>query len=164
MLPKNKKPKRPACRKYRLSEERNGALHELQRYKVELEMTSTGYNRCITCGKIVDNAQGGHFISRTCRATELEEDNINAQCPRCNLIEYGRQMTYKNALVDKIGYERVERLLLMYSAWLGSDKAFEELSPEDQQKVSHKKTAYEYHEIRMKYKRLRRELKDKGGW
>lgn len=164
MLPKNKKPKRPVKKKYKISVERNGALHELQRYKVELEMTSPGYNRCITCGKIIDDAQGGHFIQRAIRATELEEDNVNPQCPRCNMEEGGRQLIYREKLADKIGLERVERLVLMYRASLGSDEAFDQLDPQDQLKVSHKKSASDYHEIRMKYKRLRKELKEKRGW
>lgn len=164
MLPKNKKPKKPVKKRYKISVERNGALHELQRYMVEKEMTSGGFNTCITCGKIVDDAQGGHFIPRAHRATELEEDNINPQCPRCNMEEGGRQLIYRENLADKIGLERVERLILMYRAGLGSDEAFEKLDPEDQLKVRHKKSATDYHEIRLKYKRLRKELKEKRGW
>lgn len=164
MLPKNKKPKKPVKKKYKLSTERNGALHELQRYVVEREMTSSGYNVCITCGRVVNDAQGGHFIPRAQRATELEEDNINPQCPRCNMEEGGRQLIYRDALAEKIGVERVERLILMYRAGLGSDEAFERLSSADQLKVKHRKSATDYHEIRLKYKKLRKELKEKRGW
>ena len=164
MLPKTKKPKKPIKKKYKLSVERNGALHELQRYRVEAEMTANGFNTCITCGRIIDDAQGGHFIPRTYRATELEEDNVNPQCPRCNMEEGGRQLIYREKLADKIGLERVERLVLMYRAALGSDEAYEKLEPEDQLKVSHRKSASDYHEIRMKYKGLRKDLKEKRGY
>jgi len=164
-LPTKRRPnKKPVKRKYKISTERNGALHELQRYKVELEMSSNGYNRCITCGRIVNDAQGGHFIPRTHRATELEEDNVNAQCPRCNMEEGGRQLIYRDELAKKIGEERVERLINMYRASLGSEEAFERLEPEDQRKISYRKTASDYHEIRIKYKHLRKELKERRGW
>lgn len=164
MLPKTKRPKKPVKKRYKISVERNGALHELQRYRVELEMTESGFNRCITCGKIIDDAQGGHFIPRAHRATELEEDNVNPQCPRCNMEEGGRQLIYRENLADKIGLERVERLILMYRAGLGSDEAYNMLDEADKMKVRHKKSASDYHEIRLKYKRLRKELKEKRGW
>ena len=162
--PKHKKlPKR-----YKLSVERKEALHELQRYKVEKTMTPNGFNRCVTCGCITDIAQGGHYIGRECRATELEEDNINPQCPSCNYYGKGggagEQLLHGKWIAENLGLETKQRLDDMFFAWKGSDEAFERLSPEDQYKVTHQKTADEYHEIRMKYKQLRKQLKMDRGW
>lgn len=156
--------KKPKTKKYSLTVERREALKEMQRYVVEREMTSNGFNFCITCGAIVDNAQGGHFISRTCRATELVEENIHPQCITCNCYKNGDPLKYRAVLMDRYGLEYVTRLENMRFAAEGSEEAMEELSEEDRRRVLYKKKASDYHEIRVKYKELRKQLKEKRGW
>lgn len=40
------------------------------------------YNRCVTCGRLlnVKKLQGGHFIPRGCYPLRWDERNVNAQC------------------------------------------------------------------------------------
>ena len=148
-----------------LANERQSALHEIQRYCVEKEMTPNGFNVCITCGNIIDNAQGGHFISRRYKATELEEDNIHPQCPYCNQYREGDPLKYRANLMDLYGPAYVERLENMRFASEGSQEAMSQLSQEDLYKALHaKKTAKEYQAIKLKYRALRKELKRERGY
>lgn len=160
-----KKPKKKA-KKYKISTERQEALHEFQRYQVESRASANGYAKCITSG-LVDHysrLQGGHYITRNCRATELESDNVWPQSATDNMFGHGEPILYRRNLIDLIGPERVERLEDMYQAYRGSEEALERLTPEDREKVLHRKTALEYHEIRQKYKQLRKKLKEEQGW
>jgi len=158
--------KKPKVKKYSLSTERREALHEFQRYQVESRASVNGYAKCITSG-LVDHytkLQGGHYITRNCRATELDPDNVWPQCATDNMYGKGEPVLYRRNLIDLIGLERVERLEDMYRASKGDEGALRRLSPEDQDKVTHKKTALEYHEIRLEYKAKRRELRKQRGW
>ncbi len=158
--------KKPKKKKLKISTERQGALHEFQRYQVESRATANGFARCITSGLIdhFSRLQGGHYISRTCRATELEPDNVWPQTATDNMYGHGEPILYRRNLIDLIGPERVERLEDMYQAYRGSEEALERLDPEDREKVLHRKTAAEYHEIKLKYKALRKQLKEERGW
>jgi len=76
------------------------------------EATDNGYVRCITCGEIVkwNECDGGHFIPRAKRATEIEPDNVWPQCVTCNRFSGVTQTEYSDALTLKIGEERVKAL------------------------------------------------------
>lgn len=55
----------------------------LQRLRRLEEAGDDGYCACVTCGvvrKWNDGIQGGHYITRTCTSTKLEESNIWPQC------------------------------------------------------------------------------------
>lgn len=63
-----------------------------------------GYARCCSCGarKHWKELQGGHFISRSHKATILDEDNVHPQCPRCN-INSGNIPGYFLHIVNRYG-------------------------------------------------------------
>ena len=136
-------------KKQTLSTVRNKALMLMQLLRRLQEATDNGYVYCISCGAILHytQAQGGHYIPRRHRATELEEDNINPQCARCNGFLSGNQILYRDNLVKTIGLERVERLENMFRAEQGDEDAMDKLSLDDQIKVNTKKTIKDYQEI-----------------
>lgn len=136
-------------KKQTLSTVRNKALMLMQLLRRLQEATDNGYVYCISCGAILHykQAQGGHYIPRRHRATELEEDNINPQCARCNGFLSGNTILYRDNLVKSIGIERVERLENMFRAEQGDEDAMDKLSLDDQIKVNTKKTIKDYQEI-----------------
>lgn len=140
---------KPKKKKLSLPNERKKALGEFQKMRKLQEMTPNGMGTCISCGKIdfMANLQGGHYIPRANRATELEPDNVWPQCPRCNMMEGGNYVMYRDNLLNKIGPERVERIENMARAYQGSTDALYRLSEEDGRKAIHKKTATDYREI-----------------
>lgn len=71
---------------------------------------STGYCKCITCNKPIHftESDAGHFIGRQHLATRWNENNVHAQCRKCNRFEYGRQYEYSLSL----GSDLAEELLL----------------------------------------------------
>lgn len=103
------------------------------------------YCVCISCGQTVhlsgtsDRAEGGHYISRNCRATEIEQDNIHPQCHRCNCHLSGNAIAYRLSLVQRIGEDRVKRLEDMYQASKGDTEALARLDTRDQLEVIRKK-------------------------
>jgi hypothetical protein len=65
---------------------------------------------CITCltGQVTD---AGHFIPiGTNSALRFEEDNIHGQCEKCNRLEVGKYKEFRQALIIKLGIEKVEEL------------------------------------------------------
>ena len=70
----------------------------------------SGYCKCISCNKPIHftESDAGHFISRAKMATRYDEQNVHAQCRKCNRFEYGRQFEYSL----KIGTELAEELLI----------------------------------------------------
>ena len=136
-------------KKQTLSTVRNKALMLMQLLRRLQEATDNGYVYCISCGAILHytQAQGGHYIPRRHRATELEEDNINPQCARCNGFLSGNQILYRDNLVKTIGLERVERLENMFRGEQGDDGAMDKLTLDDQIKVNTKKKISDYQEL-----------------
>lgn len=67
---------------------------------------------CITCGvmKPLKQMQNGHFVSRRCTSLRYDEQNCNAQCYQCNVMEHGMQYQYALALDDKYGEGTADRL------------------------------------------------------
>lgn len=59
--------------------------------------------RCITCGewKPLKIMQAGHFQSRRFTATRFHEQNVHAQCKKCNIFNQGEQYKYAIA-VDRL--------------------------------------------------------------
>lgn len=60
---------------------------------------------CISCGvkKNLENADAGHFISRTDKALCYDERNIHFQCKRCNGPLRGNFPGYYNGLKHRYG-------------------------------------------------------------
>ena len=55
--------------------------------------------------------QAGHFVKRSVNQLRYDEENVNAQCPGCNIWKYGEQYAYAKALDLKYGTGTAERLM-----------------------------------------------------
>lgn len=67
---------------------------------------------CITCGvwrpyKVMQN---GHFMSRRFNVLRYDEENCNAQCYSCNVMQSGAQYAYGKAIDAKYGDGTAEKL------------------------------------------------------
>ena len=70
--------------------------------------------KCYTCGKIfpLNKLNAGHFIEKTGHAgIYFEDDNLRAQCFRCNRLLHGNLVEYTIRLQKEIGQERINKLL-----------------------------------------------------
>lgn len=130
------------------------------------DLKQFGHLTCITCNAPLiygtTNCQGGHYWSKSNRATETEPDNIHPQCASCNVIKYGAHPLYSIMLERKIGKERKQRIDDMALARNGDEEALERLSPTDRVNALAKKTAKYYdnlwHELNDQVKELEHEL------
>lgn len=125
---------------------RDKALQSFQKLRKMQEASFDGYVKCISCGKVMHwkEAEGGHYIPRTERATELEPDNVWPQCHFCNSILHGNSLKYRINLVRKIGEDRVRRIENMALAHEGDEDAMESLSMDDKIKVIQKRSKKYY--------------------
>ena len=76
--------------------------------------------KCITCGRQFPFGErtllhAGHFISRVHKATRWDEQNVHAQCAKCNLMQSRGSIytihAYEKALKWLYGDEIVEDLI-----------------------------------------------------
>lgn len=76
------------------------------------DVMPSGFFKCISCGKIKPfaDADCGHYHSRTHMATRFEEDNCHCECKFCNRMSADHLIGYRENLITKIGFSRVERL------------------------------------------------------
>lgn len=76
------------------------------------DATPNGYFKCISCGQIkrFEQADAGHFYSRKHMATRFDEDNVSAECSRCNRFSADHLISYQTNLIKKIGIGRFELL------------------------------------------------------
>lgn len=76
------------------------------------DVMPSGFFKCISCGKIkpFSEADCGHYHSRTHMATRFEEDNCHCECKGCNRFSADHLIGYRENLITKIGFSRVERL------------------------------------------------------
>lgn len=67
-----------------------------------------GTFRCISCGKVkpIEQADCGHFHSRTHMSTRFDEDNCHAECRYCNRFSADHIIGYRENLIRKIGSQR----------------------------------------------------------
>jgi len=146
----NPQPKNQRKKKIGLNKVRTEALTAMQLLRRLEESDDNGNVMCISCCKTMHykQAQGGHYIPRRHRATELEKDNIFPQCARCNGFMEGNSIGYRDALKITIGQERLDRLEDMHRASQGDEEAMQRLSISDQIAVLSKKTVSDYLEIR----------------
>ena len=52
----------------------------------------------------------GHFMSRKHHATRWNEDNVQVQCPKCNLFGQGEQYAFGKLLDIRIAEGKAEEL------------------------------------------------------
>lgn len=76
--------------------------------------------KCITCGRQFPFGErtllhAGHFISRVHKATRWDEQNVHAQCAKCNLMQSRGSIytihAYEKALKSLYGEDIVEQLI-----------------------------------------------------
>lgn len=140
---------------------RQKALTDFQKLR-KIQESINGMCYCISCGRPIRlgdaTCQGGHYISRQNRATELEPDNIWPQCSRCNVLLKGNPVAYRYNLILKIGEERVKRLENMALAREGNEEALKSLSKEDQFKALYKNSSKDYQALDTKYRQMMKDL------
>jgi 5-methylcytosine-specific restriction endonuclease McrA len=71
-----------------------------------------GIVKCFTCDKTAHykKMHAGHFMSRKHHATRWNEDNVQVQCPKCNLFGQGEQYAFGKLLDIRIGDGTAEEL------------------------------------------------------
>jgi len=89
-------------------------------YKKEAQFWVNKYVRirdrndsCISCNKPLHDIKfdAGHFFSAGGHSlTTFDLDNIHGQCVECNRWKHGNIFEYQKKLIDKIGYERFQKL------------------------------------------------------
>jgi len=68
--------------------------------------------KCITCDRklLLKQAHAGHFQSRRFNSTRYDEENVNLQCPGCNLYGAGEQYKYSIEIDLKYGTGTAKKL------------------------------------------------------
>ena len=98
-------------------------------------------NVCISCQQPPKKENAGHFYSAGGHFNvRFDEDNVHLQCEHCNTFLSGNLLEYREQLLKKIGFERLELL---------SAKSH----------ITRKFTVDELKEIAEDYKRKLKELK-----
>ncbi|MCF7945933.1 MAG: recombination protein NinG [Spirochaetia bacterium] len=97
-----------------------------------------GYVTCISCGKKLHwkESDGGHYISRRYRETELEEDNVWPQCKKCNMYGAGEHADYRRNLIRLIGEDRVQRIEDIHAAKMGDEEAYRRLTNREKLQIA----------------------------
>lgn len=67
---------------------------------------------CVTCGKKDHwkNLQAGHFMSRKNYSTRWHPTNVQVQCSKCNVFNYGEQYKFGLYLEREYGVGTAEEL------------------------------------------------------
>jgi len=67
---------------------------------------------CCTCGAKhhYKEMDAGHFISRNHQATRYDEQNVHAQCRKCNRFESGHQFKHGQFIDNKYGVGTAEKI------------------------------------------------------
>lgn len=95
------------------------SIKNLQQYRDEARKAFQLFCRlrdyglpCISCGKHVDEYQGGHYFDAgKFTSITLDEDNCHAQCVQCNKHLHGNKIPYGVNLKIKIGEDRFNALV-----------------------------------------------------
>lgn len=74
--------------------------------------------RCVTCGSS-QNLQAGHFWHNV---LDFDEENINAQCRRCNHFLSGNLAVYAIYLLKKLGKKKFDELNIRHYRAFKSEK------------------------------------------
>ena len=75
-----------------------------------------GYVQCCTCNHIIEynrNCDAGHYISKGSRGGSgvyFDERNIHAQCKSCNGFHQGRQVVYREFMLEKYSQRVIDEL------------------------------------------------------
>ena len=68
--------------------------------------------KCFTCGarKPIDQLQAGHFVSRSHNILRYDEQNVHAQCIKCNMFLAGNMVNYAIKMQELYGDDILKKL------------------------------------------------------
>lgn len=112
-LSPSKKPKLKSVSQLKKEADKYFSLYV--RYRDGKKIKGEWYSQCITSGQWMPlkAAQAGHFMSRRYNSTRYEEENVNAQSYRDNVLFYGEQYKYALAVDLKYGDGTAAKLAKM---------------------------------------------------
>ena len=104
------------------------------------------YFRCISCGQIkpFEQADCGHYFSRTHLATRFDENNCHAECRHCNRFKADHLEGYRVNLIIKIGQQKFDLLKVKAAG-------------------TSKKSDFDYEQLIKYYKALNKKLRKEKG-
>ena len=84
-------------------------------FQKEVPDADNSFGRCCTCGKIGQwkYMDCGHYISKGSRGgsgVRWDERNAHLQCKPCNGFHQGKQVVYKEFMLDKYGQDVIDQL------------------------------------------------------
>ena len=90
-------------------------------------LESTGdalHGKCCTCGKIypIGKLQAGHFMPGRIDALLFDEDQVHAQCYRCNVLLSGVWPAYYRFIEERYGRETIDAMI---QEWFDATKSRE---------------------------------------
>lgn len=87
-------------------------LDEIFSLYIRARDSKDGHFRCISCGRILpyEQADCGHYFSRTHKNTRWDEENCSAECKRCNRFCADHLEGYRIHLIEKIGQRNFDLL------------------------------------------------------
>lgn len=110
---KPKKQKKPMVSKLKKEADKWFSLYV--RYRDGKQVDGEWFSQCITSDVWIPfkKAQAGHFMSRRYNSTRYEEENVNTQSYRDNVMMHGEQYKYAIALDLKYGTGTAQKLATM---------------------------------------------------
>jgi len=92
------------------------AVTAFNRFIRQRDVISYNLCKCSTCGAIRANANkkihAGHFIKSVKINTKFDEQNVHAQCDKCNMYEGGREYEMSLYIDKKYGVGTAEKLYI----------------------------------------------------
>ena len=87
-------------------------LDEIFSLYIRARDSKDGHFRCISCGRILpyEQADCGHYFSRTHKNTRWDEENANSECRKCNRYCSDHLEGYRIHLIEKIGQRNFDLL------------------------------------------------------
>lgn len=104
---------------------------------IRLRDTRNGVGICCSCGKLTryEDLDAGHYLNRWHKPTKWREDNVHAQCRKCNSF-VNSIGGYKLFMVNKYGEEHVEYLESLKNSYAGfTDHEIQSMIKEYRKKV-----------------------------
>lgn len=100
------------------------------------------YFRCISCGQIkpFEQADCGHYFSRSNLSTRFDEDNCHSECRSCNCHDSAHLEGYKKNLISKIGKDRFYALGLKIAEEKRCPSDFKIDDSEYKERIAHYKS------------------------
>jgi predicted RNA-binding Zn-ribbon protein involved in translation (DUF1610 family) len=88
------------------------------------------YGTCISCGKSieVDTCDAGHYApAGSCgRDLIMDQNNVHAECYRCNAFDQGHLIGYRKGLIARYGQDLVDDLERRYFEYKNSKEVLKD--------------------------------------